>query len=382
MQRLGRAGEWLFLFLLFSYQLSWAQKLETELRSASGDSAEIALGEHQVQSGETYYQLSRKYRVPVDSLIKWNGESLPVGKTIRIHSPAQATTKKSDVPNPDSVEISIKLRPEKNFGNQKPAGTTLERAEEPEVSNQPRQKNNQRVLIIPFDPYLYFSDADDDIARQSEIPKQQIRYIFRSSLNSSLNNPHGFESVNLLSASNQNNTDELRNIYKHLSYSYQQITYSRFNPLPKKQKPLATGPKAWFQKQKEKAGLAKPKEEGVAAEAGNYYGVQVKDSALYGYLNNQYNSDYYLFINQFEIHTDYTNCIDRTTQNFLREFLVHYTIINAKGELIAGNKIKIPYESNVNNIDKIVRDNLGKMAQLILSDLPQAQVLSSEARQN
>lgn len=109
-----------------------------------------------------------------------------------------------------------------------------------------------------------------------------------------------------------------------------------------------------------------------------YYGVSVKNPDFYNYFNNRYHPDYYLFINQFEISTDYTNCLDRTTQDFTRHFVVHYTLLDALGEVIVGNKVKIPYVSHVNDIDKIGRENLGKITNRILADLPQPQIVNSE----
>jgi hypothetical protein len=326
--------------------------------------------------------------VPVDSLVQWNGAQLLTGKTIRVS--ARAATTHASEPNAPSQELETpEVTPAQTAGEplpgttNLPASTTMTRSEEPEkYTHSHRNRDAQRVLVIPFDPFLYFSDADQDIARQSRIPAQNVRYIFRSRLNAFLD-PKGFESINLLNTTYlPDSANKLSNIYQSLTYSYQNVTHSRFNPLPAKPKTLATGPAAWFRKQKEKIGLAQPEENGVTEQGGKYYGVKVKNPDFYTYFNNLYNLDYYLFINQFEIHTDYTNCIDRVTQNFEREFLVHYTIFNAQGELIAGNKILIPYVSNVNDIEKIVRDNLNKMAQRILSDLPQPQYITSKAAQD
>jgi hypothetical protein len=244
----------------------------------------------------------------------------------------------------------------------------------------PANKEAQRVLVIPFDPYLYFSDADNDIAWHSSIPKQNVRYIFRTRLNAFVD-PKGFESINLLGGAFRENQNDLDRIYKSVTYSYQPVAISKNNPLPVTEK---TGhvAAAWIQKQKEKL-TAPPSPEftgstSVAKDPTKYYGVKVKDPDLYRYFNQHYAVDYYLFINQFEIHTDYTNCLDRTQNDFVREFLVHYTIFDNQGNLIAGNRVKVPYISHVNDIEKIIRDNLNQMAQRMLADLPQPQALSSQ----
>lgn len=358
MRRLIKIWSGLLLLLFGGCPAGWAQ---TTLPDS-------AAGWYQVQPGDTYYRLAKIYGVPVDSLRAWNGDHLPAGKTIRVRATRSATLPQIQATAANS-----------------PAGPTQQPTAA--VSNQVDASPNPaaetaapRVVIVPFDPYLYFSDADHDIARQSRVPVPNVRYIFRARL-SALLDPLGLEPVSLLSAGRRDSVDELRKVYQSLAYSYQPITPSRFNPLAAKLKTPPAGPQAWWQRQKEKLGVTPPGTANPAAAGDKYYGVKVKNLDFYPYFNSRYQADYYLFINQFEIRTDYTNCIDRVTQNFVREFVVHYTIFNAQGKLLAGNQVKIPYVSNVNDVDKIVRDNLGKMAQRILADLPGPQSFTSEAAQ-
>ncbi|PSR56208.1 peptidoglycan-binding protein [Adhaeribacter arboris] len=385
----GWMGVMLWL-LVSNYISGWAQTTSLPTTNALGKQEKLDLNNigHQVQPGDTYYRLAKKYQVPVDSLLKWNGQNLTVGKVVRIAAEPSLlnqadtliqVTPRTSVALPEQAPVPSPEISTEETGKSTTAKSSYRNNRE--TAETGTEKMMQRVLVVPFDPYLYFSDADEDIARQSKLPKQNIRYIFRSRLNAYLD-PNGFEIINLLDGNHLPNSDELKKAYKSLAYSYQDVSASRFHPLPAKQKPFLNGPEAWFRKQKEKAGLVSPEEVSVAAEGEKYYGVKVKSPDFYPYFNERYNLDYYIFINQFEIHTDYTNCLDRTTQNFTREFLVHYTIFDAQGELIAGNKVKIPYVSNVNEINKIVRDNLNKIAQRILADLPQPQVPSSEAAQN
>lgn len=323
---------------------------------------------HLVQQGDTYYRLSRLYKVPVDSLQRWNGPDLKIGTTIRL-KPEETT----------SVAVEEKAEPAVPVNA--PAETqteTVAPTKNNPVSSPASVRSGNRVLVIPFDPALYFSDADNDIAWQSKIQKQKIRYIFQARLNALLQAP-GYQCINLINNLAADSAYDLNNIYKNLAYSYQDIKTSSFQPIaPPKEKGL----KAWVKNKKEKVGLSKTAEPvGVAHDETKYYGVQVNDPNFFSTLSNSTGASYYLFINQFEIFTDFTNCIDRTTKNFVRNFRVHYTIYNVQGELLAGNKILIPYESNVNDINKITRDNLGKMASRIMADLPRPESANtSEAR--
>jgi LysM repeat protein len=406
-----------------------------------------AQGYHVVDKGDTYFSLSRRYQVPVDSLKRWNGESLKLGTTVRVHltatkktasarTPAtpvktQAAAAKTQAAAVKTQPTAVKPQPKvakpqtgaakplvtpvkpqtaltpapaikpvsgtKSSGAPKAPGTkavtstktarpaakaaSTTRSYSPAPAEfAPDKKQAQRVLVIPFDPYLYFSDADNDIALQSSIPKQNVRYIFRTRLNAFMD-PKGFESINLLSGVFREGKNEVDRIYKAVTYNYQPITYSKYNPLPMTEK-TGNSAAAWIQKQKDKfTAPTSPEAAGntsVAKDPDKYYGVKVKDPDLYRYFNENYAVDYYLFINQFEIRTDYTNCLDRTQNDFEREFLVHYTLFDNQGNLIAGNKVKVPYISHVNDIEKIVRDNLNKMAQRILADLPQPAALTSQ----
>src|SRR5690606_6251768 len=92
-------------------------------------------------------------------------------------------------------------------------------------------KVKQRILVVPFDPYLYFSDADDEIARHSKIPRQNVRHVFRGRLNAMLA-PEGYETINLLGGVYRDSVSELSTLYKSLSYGYQDNKQSRYNHQP------------------------------------------------------------------------------------------------------------------------------------------------------
>lgn len=404
MERIGKSILTFLIALMGGLSPVWANQVAfaDSVLQQPGSPAPAG-GFHLVEKGDTYYGLSRRYQVPVDSLKRWNGESLRLGTTVRVSFKAAGKTAKANTQTTAATKPQAEMasRPAVEPGAESqnsPAPTALsgspaaQPAEAPAGASNtrsqqtgpgtfaPANKQAQRVLVIPFDPYLYFSDADNDIAWQSNIPAQNVRYIFRSSLNAIID-PKGFETINPLRGAFQDKQDELDRIYRSVSYQYQPLTYSPYNPVPATEK-SNTGPLAWIQKQKKKfSPHPSPEIAGntsAAKYAGKYYATKVKDPDLLGYFNQHYAVDYYLFLSQFEIHTDYTNCLDRTQNDFTREFLVHYTLIDNQGTLIAGNKVKVSYISHVNDIEKIIRDNLNKMAQQILADLPQPAALASQ----
>lgn len=327
-----------------------------------------------VQQGDTYYSLSRRFQVPLDSLQKWNENILQIGQTLYLQNPASnkaktIATAPAPVKTPETSKAPAKPVAVKHAATTSSVSTS---ASASAVPTSVEKKLKQRVMVIPFDPYLYFSDADDEIARQSKIPRQNVRHAFRGRLNAMLS-PDGYETIHLLGGVYRDSVSELSRLYKSLSYSYQDNQASRFNTQPVVKEAEKDNVLSWVKQQKDKLGIeGEPATVPVAKDPGKHFGVKVKDPTFFSYFNNQYGIDYYVFINQFEVKTNYENCLDRAALNYEREFLVHYSIYNNKGELVSGNKVKVPYESNINDVQRIVSDNMPNMAKRVLADLPPA----------
>ncbi|WP_299825131.1 LysM peptidoglycan-binding domain-containing protein [uncultured Pontibacter sp.] len=333
---------------------AWPTTINQHAIAAQGDSVYL------VQQGDTYYSLSRRFNIPLDSLQKWNEYKLQIGQTLYLNRKAMA-----------SVQVA-KPKPQPTAAKAAPAPTVPVASNSASRAAAPRtaeHKTKSRVMVIPFDPYLYFSDADDEIAKKSKIPRQNVRHVFRNRLNALLA-PEGYETIHLLGGVYRDSVSELSRLYKSLSYNYQDNKQSKYNnqPVVKEEK---GGALDWVQRQKEKLGGEKETQPvSVAKDPTKHFGVKVKDPNFFSYFNNQYGIDYYVFINQFEVKTNYENCLDRAALNYERNFLVHYSIYNNKGELVSGNKISVDYESNMNDVQRIVSDNMPAMAKRVLSDLP------------
>ncbi|MCX2738726.1 LysM peptidoglycan-binding domain-containing protein [Pontibacter anaerobius] len=338
---------------------------------------------YQVQQGDTYYSLSRRFSIPLDSLQTWNGNTLQIGQTLYLTNPntrekLAATTAAAPAAKPAPKPAPVakaaatptpKPAPAKSAATQKAVeSTSAFPAPEPKPA---AYKTKSRILVVPFDPHLYFSDADYEIARQSRIPRQNVRHVFRGRLNAMMA-PEGYETIHLLGGVYRDSVSELSRLYKSLNYGYADNKQSRFNHQPEVKEDKG-GMLNWVKDQKGKLGLkGQPAVLPVAQDPDKHFGVTVKNPEFFSYFNNQYGIDYYVFINQFEVKTIYENCLDRAAQNYQRDFTVHYSIYDSKGELVSGNKVKVPYESNINDVQRIVSDSMPNMAKRVLSDLPTA----------
>lgn len=370
----------------------------------------VKVEEHMVAEGETYYSLSKKYKTTVSELKTLNGDApLKAGTKIVISKketsePASAekkaneavlyteSTSKPEVAVADKTEVKVEkpaepvvVAEEKKTPVEPTPEVKVEKHENKTVLKtvsdtkipvvEPIAYNNavKRILIIPFDPYLYFSDADMEIAKQSKLEHTKIRQAFRRRLNALLE-PQGYETVHLLGGRIKDSLTDLNRVYKNVSYNYQDVLY---NPNAQMQRVQTTQGQI---KEADKTHVVKETNDplgnsraSLAKDEGKYYGVKVSDPNFFPYFNSKYKIDYYIFVNQFEVKTNYATCLDRTTKNYERNFITHFSIFDNTGKQVAGNRIKIYYESNENNIQKILTDNMQKVATQIIGELPSAQ---------
>lgn len=373
---------------------------------------------HKVQPGETFYSLSKKYNTSIDELMKLNNIQLKAGQEIVVgykdRQPAAVANTSSAAPatmaatpnagneagagvqqeaKPVAVNTSspspavqnevkqeeLKL-PEKKaepvavaVSNTPPAPVTAAPAGTRPSDYYPYDSTRKQVLVIPFDPYLYFSDADDEIAARSNLPRTKVRQVFRKRLNAMLDAP-GYETIHLLGGKAKDSLSDMNKIYSMVTYNYQNVVlgpyYQEEVPIEEVKKKTT---KNWIERQKVK--LMNQEETtsskyNVPEDYGNYFGVVIKNPEFWTYFNNKYSIDYYIFVSQFEVKTNYEHCLDRAAQNYERTFTTHFSIFDNTGKQIAGNKFKTHYGSNSNLIYQIVADNVEKIANRILQELP------------
>jgi LysM repeat protein len=356
---------------------------------------------YKVQPGDTYYGIAKKFGVTVEELMKMNnmdlkaGQELLVGRKSKVvasnTTPIEKTVtvvtepKVEEKPVVEEKVVATKVEPEKKVEPQPEKKTEVVNttpAKKPYVSA--REKANpftgvvepyafnpdrKQVLIIPFDPYLYFSDADDEIAARSNMPRNKVREMFRRRMNALLL-AEGYETIHLVGGKSKDSISDLNKIYSSVTYNYQQSIVnpsSRYVP----QKNVSTvKDKSWAAKQKDKLAGKEDAQYELPADNSRYFGVLIKNQDFYNYFNAKYDVDYYVFVNQFEVKTNYENCLDRAALNYERTFTTHFSIFDANGKQIAGNSFKTHYNSNSNYIYQIVSDNVPQIAQRILNELP------------
>lgn len=225
------------------------------------------------------------------------------------------------------------------------------------------------VLIIPFEPRLYLSDIDNQIARENGMTYQDIKAKFRAALDQNIfiALKNYFTPLSFYTLNEEEARTELSYIYNSIGYKYEVLEVEVEEE---------TKGKKFVNKFKKKENNdeyieASVQNGEVVSQVDNrekYMKTVLSNNQLLTSLNKKYQAEYYIFINELDIKkgvdSQYTN--SNKTQD--RAIKVHYTIFNNKEEVSSG-AIITAFDGNENDINKIIKSQFGIIADKIVSKI-------------
>lgn len=245
---------------------------------------------------------------------------------------------------------------------------------------QPQQEKEYNVMIIPFDPDMYFSDSDQMLAKYNQKTIPEVRHMFRYGLSMHLSakmvGEHGSRSM--LNDTTSDVEDDLYMIYKNISYyEAKSVGPLTFQPDEKPQQKLGIGGRLFNRNENDKGqGNADNAETTSKHESRNYIATKVNDVAMLQYLHEKYGTEVFIFISQFNLVTDYEHCLDRENNVFERDLRVHYTVYDYNGNVVAGDVASIHFADNTNNLDTIIEKNFSGLSDMIMASLPKNRTIT------
>ena len=229
--------------------------------------------------------------------------------------------------------------------------------------------NKGSVLIIPFEPKLYISDIDNQLAKQNGMMFQDIKAKFRAALDQNIfiTLKNYFTPLSFYTLNEEEARTELSYIYNSIGYKYEVLEVEVEEE---------TQGKKFANKFKKKENNdeyveASVQNGQVVSQVDNrekYMKTVLSNDQLLTSLNKKYQAEYYIFINELDIKrggdSQYTN--SSKTQD--RTIKVHYTIFNNKEEVSSG-AIITAFDGNENDINKIIKSQFGIIAEKIVSKI-------------
>lgn len=217
--------------------------------------------------------------------------------------------------------------------------------------------HNPRVLIIPYQPGMHMPDPSEiDISVYSGVPIDVMRKEFREGLLKSLRSQIvPVYDTDILSSDHVGDDDDDNSAVYHAEYFQQDTIW-----------PIARPKKDSLLKMKT---YLNPKTRKPFAIEKKYMNVGFYDQQLLGDLARKYNVDRFIVLNQFEIKTNFNDCMDLALKIYDREVRVHYSIFDRNGKQLHGDMAVSHFLSNSNDMDEIMRNNYPRISAYILASL-------------
>lgn len=240
------------------------------------------------------------------------------------------------------------------------------------------QYNYNKIMLIPYNPskaFLAQDGTDRQIAQYSKENLEEIRRRFQFGLNQEVyfKMLARYDSKDMLLDQSNEGKKDLQTLNRIVSYKYE-TPYSIKDTDTEEEK---TG---FFDRIKNK--FIKPEQLEtddpnttskfkVPEKQIEYMNVHVQNNEIFQYLNEKYGTDLFVFINMFEIKTDYENCVDLQSKRYGRELTVHFSIFDKTGKQIYGDKVSVQYDSSTNDITEIIKSNFPLVADYMTWNLPE-----------
>ena len=200
------------------------------------------------------------------------------------------------------------------------------------------------ILLIPYDPRFYLSDADRDIAEVTRKTPDLIRETFhnRSEWFAWRELKHHYPTVSLLQHDSLDAyVQAAGSVFAVTAFEYAKPTVkSHTINLPESNKEALDSRIASSYLNTDDHKL--------------YMKADIRNKSVLDSLANQFGTDIFVFLTQFEIKTNYKSCLDIANQIYEREIRLHFTIYDRNGKLINGNYAVATIPSNVNQMDEII----------------------------
>ena len=235
-----------------------------------------------------------------------------------------------------------------------------------EPSDTVRRSN---VMLIPYDERYYLSDADRDISENSLSLPDHFRKYFRFQVDRHVQR---YVNLNYPCISLLNDTaDELEEtMYQVLSktgYKYEKVIPVE----PAINRLLEMEIKLKDEQQKEHVDSKTASMYIPVKKDAMYMHAVVRDGEkLFRKLHDQYQVDYFVFLTQFEIKTNYSTCIDIANKIYKREVMLHFTVYDAYGKVVAGSYATAHIPSNRNEASMISGQCFPELAKYVAACLP------------
>jgi hypothetical protein len=238
-----------------------------------------------------------------------------------------------------------------------------------DLAAQPDSSLQHRIMIIPYDPQFYLSDADQDIMEATRKEPGQVRESFRKTIDLYIQHAIGSFRPCISVLNDADSLPQLKEALK-IAYSKTGYRYEKAMPLPVLKERMDSVNKAMKKLSKENTDSRTAHHYQVVPSDAKYMNAVISKPEILEELFSAFGTDIYVFLNQFEIKTNYKNCLDIANKIYQREVMLHFSVYDYKGKQLAGSYALSGFPSDSNNAADIMKNCFPEIARLIAGCIP------------
>jgi hypothetical protein len=224
--------------------------------------------------------------------------------------------------------------------------------------NKPERENSSlnKIMIIPFEERMYFSEIDRNINLETKLSAKEIKYKFRDGLNEQLYKAlktAKFNVIDLMEDTAKYKKD-LEGIYSYISYDYVKVPNQDNYKAPKKDA--------------EQKSLEKGQLNVETKSEARFMNTKITNAKVIPILYGKHKTNFFLFINQLDVKSaGFNGPAELGDGNGNRKINVHYTVYSLDAKEINSGIAEEEFESTLNNPKKIIDKYFSKIATTIVS---------------
>lgn len=221
-----------------------------------------------------------------------------------------------------------------------------------------------RVLIIPFDPRIYYNDATAEMARKTGESHDDIMMFFRSEFNRMLNVAlmDSCIIIDLFSDDTRTARQDISDLYSTISYQMKPAMQNA--PEHPDDEPRKGFFRQYLDDRKRERVNEKHQQSGTRIEKGQivsnrqsnenkYVHIHFGNTAVLEEVARRRGVDLFLFINHFDIRGVYGTYMSGDPDN-VRNLRVHFTMFDSQGNIYHGSYGHVELPFHLYNKQKIV----------------------------
>lgn len=237
-------------------------------------------------------------------------------------------------------------------------------------------KHDSRVLIVPFDPQIYYNDASDIWAEANDMTPHELRSYLRHELNRRLHIAlvDSCQTIDLLESYTKEARGNLDGLYSIISYELRRAMPNQLaDDEPEKEGLME---KIFGKKEETYTDTVIETRVNNGEVRGRRYRTEDKYLHLVFHnpdflpeLADSRRIDQFLFINQLEIKGNYGDPYLSGSHSASRSIKVHFSLYNFKGELQHGSFAYANIPFHMKDVKKIVKTYFPSLIRQIINNI-------------